>query len=471
MKRPNSASLILFGFSLGLITTTNAGTLGSAVFGDVPSGTYYDSAVGDMYAAGIITGYSDGRFGPNDYVTRGQVAIMMQRFKAHLTGQTIQVSSSSRSRRVVSSSSVATTSSSTPVVDTTINNAGAFRFTTGSYKADESKGTATINVIRYGGNTGTVTVKYKTENETATSGSDYDHTEGILTFADGKTSGSFVVPITDDSESEGNETVFVKLSSPGGGGQLGSPDTATLTIVDNDAGDGSEIDASNINGVFIFSASEYQVAEDMGSIEIVIDRTSGATGTATVKFATSNGTADSSYYDQNIGTLTFDDGETSKKITITIKDNTKNNGNKTINLKLSLPTGNATLGSQSISTLIIVDNEISSFDNGNLRLSSDNYPNGSEGNPLVITIDRVGGSRGKVTVDYESVNGQARAGDDYTATSGTLSFEEGESQKLIIIPILRDTRDDPRETFRFKISNPIGGATLMSPSEAIVTIQ
>ena len=462
MKRPNSSSLILFGFSLGLIATANAGMLGSAVFGDVSGGTYYDNAVGDMYSAGIITGYSDGRFGPNDYVTRGQVAVMMQRFKAHLTGQPIVVSSSSRSRRVVSSSSSQ---------DTTTNSAGSFRFTTGSYKASEDKGTTTINVIRYGGNAGTVSVEYTTEDGTANTGSDYDVVSGTLTFSDGKTSESFQVPIIDDNESEPNETVFLKLKLPGGGGKLGSPDTATLTIVDNDDGNGSTADPSNTNGVFVFAASEYEMAEDLGSVTITIDRTSGTTGPATVKFETIDGTADSSYYDQNNATITFADGEDSKTMTITLTDNNKTNGNKTVNLKLSNPTGGATLGSLSTSTLVIIDNEVSNFGNGKIKLSSDDYPNGSEGSPLMITIDRITGSKGVVTVDYETFQGSAREGDDFTATSGTLTFKEGESQKLIAIPILRDTKDDPREGLRFKISNPTGGAELISPTDAAVTIQ
>ncbi|MBT4119401.1 MAG: hypothetical protein HOG89_00245 [Candidatus Peribacter sp.] len=474
MKRPNATSLVVFGFSLGLFASANAATLGSAVFGDVGGGTYYDSAVGDMYSAGIITGYNDGRFGPGDYVTRGQVAVMMQRLKAHLTGQSITVSSSSvSSRRVVSSSSSTTTSSSssTSVQDTTINNAGSFRFTTGSFKVDEDRDAATINVIRYGGNAGSVTVKYTTENGTAEAGSDYDLSEGIITFADGKTSGSFQVPIVDDNESEGNETVFVKLSSPGGGGQLGSPNTATLTIVDNDEGDGSSVDPSNSHGVFVFSASEYEASEDMGSITITIDRTSGTSGTATVKFETSDGTADSSYYDQNVGTISFADGETSKTVTVTVKDNNNNNGNKTVNLKLSLPTGNATLGSLSTSTLVIVDNEISTFGKGKFRLSDNSYPDASEGSPQVIIIDRIGGSEGEVTIDYETESSLAKEGDDFTETSGTLTFKEGESQKRISIPILTDTKDDPRESFRFRIKNPTGGAETASPAEAVITIQ
>jgi len=475
MKRPNATSLIVFGFSLGLFASAHASTLGSAVFNDVSGGTYYDSAVGDMYSAGIITGYSDGRFGPNDFVTRGQVAVMMQRMKAHLTGQSIAVSSSSTSRRVVSSSSSTTTSSSSSssseAGDATVNSAGSFRFTTGSYKVDEDRSAATINVIRYGGNVGSVTVKYETQNGTADSGSDYDLSEGTLSFADGKTTASFQVPIIDDNEAEDNETVFVKISDPGGGAQIGSPDTATLTIVDNDEGDGSSADVSNAHGVFIFSAVEYQASEDMSSVTVTIDRNSGTSGAASVKFETTDGTADSTYYDQNNATISFGEGESSKTVTITVKDNGITNGNKTVNLKLSTPTGGAALGSLSTAKLIIVDNEISSFGNGKIRLEEEKYDNASEGNPMIVIIKRMGGSKGEITVDYETVNVLAKAGDDYTAVSGTLTFKEGESQKQIVIPILTDTKDDPRESFRFKISNPTGGATLDSPSEAVITIQ
>src|SRR3990167_4117553 len=112
MKRPSASSLVLFGFSLGILTSVSAASLGSSVFPDVPAGSYFDSAVGDMYAAGIITGYSNGKFGPNDYVTRGQVAVLMQRLRNELTGGSVSVSSSSRSRSSESSESSSSSTSS-----------------------------------------------------------------------------------------------------------------------------------------------------------------------------------------------------------------------------------------------------------------------------------------------------------------------------------------------------------------------
>ena len=43
-----------------------------------------------------------------------------------------------------------------------------------------------------------------------------------------------------------------------------------------------------------------------------------------------------------------------------------------------------------------------------------------------------------VTVDYATSDNTAEAGDDYTETSGTLTFAAGETVMAIIVPILDD---------------------------------
>ena len=64
-------------------------------------------------------------------------------------------------------------------------------------------------------------------------------------------------------------------------------------------------------------------------------------------------------------------------------------------------------------------------------------------------------------IDYATVNGAARAGSDYTATSGTLIFEPGDnSYQQVTVPILDDSIEDSGETFSFVLSNPTGGAEL-----------
>ena len=52
----------------------------AALFSDVGADAYYGEAVRWAAALGIVTGYSDGCFGPGDPITRQQMAVMLYRF-------------------------------------------------------------------------------------------------------------------------------------------------------------------------------------------------------------------------------------------------------------------------------------------------------------------------------------------------------------------------------------------------------
>ena len=96
-------------------------SVGSSLFPDVPAGAYYDEAVGEMYDAGIIRGYADGTFGPGDYVTRGQVAVMLKRFRDELLQGGIatgQPESSSRTSRQETTATPPSSTSSCPTAQT-----------------------------------------------------------------------------------------------------------------------------------------------------------------------------------------------------------------------------------------------------------------------------------------------------------------------------------------------------------------
>ena len=74
---------------------------------------------------------------------------------------------------------------------------------------------------------------------------------------------------------------------------------------------------------------------------------------------------------------------------------------------------------------------------------------------FVVTLSRA--ASGAVTVDYATSDGTAQAGADYTAASGTLSFQAGESSKTIHIAVLDDAVDDGGETLTLTLSNPSKG--------------
>ena len=113
--------------------------------------------------------------------------------------------------------------------------ANSFQLSSSSYTASETGPTVTITVNRSGSNSSPATVDYRTFNGTASEKGDYTTGSGTLSFDVGDTSKTFKILLTDDVYVEGNETLNIALSNPIGGPVLGTTNTATLTITDNDA--------------------------------------------------------------------------------------------------------------------------------------------------------------------------------------------------------------------------------------------
>lgn len=67
-----------------------------------------------------------------------------------------------------------------------------------------------------------------------------------------------------------------------------------------------------------------------------------------------------------------------------------------------------------------------------------------------VTLDAP--SNQTVSVHYATADGTAKAGSDYIAVSGTLSFNPGETSKQIVVPILSDT-EAGKETFFFNLND------------------
>ena len=87
-----------------------------------------------------------------------------------------------------------------------------------------------------------------------------------------------------------------------------------------------------------------------------------------------------------------------------------------------------------------------------------------------VTVLRKGGAFGNVTVNYATGNGTAIEPGDYTAKTGTLTFDVGETSKAITVPVIDDTTDEADEVFTVTLSAPGGGATLGTLITSSVTI-
>jgi uncharacterized delta-60 repeat protein len=107
---------------------------------------------------------------------------------------------------------------------------------------------------------------------------------------------------------------------------------------------------------------------------------------------------------------------------------------------------------------------------GNVQFSASAYSAAENSGTAVITVTRVGGSDGTVTVNYATSNGTAVAGTDYTAVSGTLTFTAGQTTQTFTVSL----KDDgifqlTNKTINLTLSSPTGGGLLGIPSTAVLT--
>jgi uncharacterized repeat protein (TIGR01451 family) len=138
------------------------------------------------------------------------------------------------------------------------------QFTSANVSVNEGAGSVEIIVTRTGDVTSPATVGFGTfdqallaacsvVNGKASERCDFGSTAGTLRFAAGETIKSFVIPIVNDVNVEGNETFTILLGSAVGA-QFGVTATATVTILDNDTTPATQ---NPIDGVDPFVTQQY----------------------------------------------------------------------------------------------------------------------------------------------------------------------------------------------------------------------
>lgn len=108
---------------------------------------------------------------------------------------------------------------------------------------------------------------------------------------------------------------------------------------------------------------------------------------------------------------------------------------------------------------------------GGLQFDSTNYTAQQNAGTVTVTVDRVGGSTGAVQVNYATTAGTAVPGQDYTDTSGTLSWTDGDATpKTFNITILNNPQAQSNATVFLTLSNVSSGSYLTAQSNAVLTI-
>ena len=309
----------------------------------------------------------------------------------------------------------------------------------GNDTAAESEANATFTVTRSGDASGPVSVDYATQDGTAKAGADYTARTGTVAFAAGETSKSIDVPILQDTLDEAAETFTVVLSNEH---NATISDASGLgTITDDDA-----TPALSISDVTV---AEGNSGTTNAVFTVTLTPTSGQA--VQVDYTTQNGTATApADYATRAATLVFAAGENSRTISVPVIGDTVDEANETFTVQLSGAVNASISDATGIGT--ITDDETDP------TLSIDDVPNVNEGNSgttnATFTVTLTGNTARTVTVAYTTQDGTAKAGEDYTAKSGTLTFEPGDTSEPITVLVTGDTLDEADETFTVKLSAP-----------------
>ena len=247
------------------------------------------------------------------------------------------------------------------------------------------------------------------------------------------------------------------------GSDKSSSSTATSNL--------STVDAS-ANGALSLAQATYSATQSSGTVTVTVNRADGSAGVVTVDYATTDGTATAgTEYTSANGTLIWQDGDADpKSFTIVLSNATPFAGTRSFGVSLTNVQGGAFLGTPNTATVTINgDGAVSS--SGALAWSATSYSVAQSAGTVTIMANRTGGSVGAVSVTYATADGTAKSGTDYTASSGTLKWADGDSSaKTFTVAVSHATPFTGTRGFTIALSGASGGASLGAPSTAAVTI-
>eukprot|EP00931_Biecheleriopsis_adriatica_P051601 TRINITY_DN2994_c0_g2_i1.p1 TRINITY_DN2994_c0_g2~~TRINITY_DN2994_c0_g2_i1.p1 ORF type:complete len:839 (+),score=157.62 TRINITY_DN2994_c0_g2_i1:75-2591(+) len=218
---------------------------------------------------------------------------------------------------------------------------------------------------------------------------------------------------------------------------------------------------------YSFENSNVSCLESCGALAITVKRESSdglPLGKGSVQYKTVEETAKGGEdFIAKDGVLDFDEGEEAKLIKILIIDDDALEDDEYFAVELFKPVASdssvdATLGDANICRVRIVDDDAIGefcFCKAEEKIEEDS----SHDKIVSIGVQRVGGSKGKVSCTYRTEDGSAKAGLDYDSAEGKLEFEDGQMSSQIDLVIKPRGRYEATELFRLYLENAEGGAS------------
>ena len=440
------------------VTVTRSGTISGAVSADITFTDDTATAPADYDNTVITVNFADGEFAPqpiiipivNDIMVEGSETFSLA------LGNVIGPA-------VLGAQSTATVT----ILDDDVATPGTLEFDAATFSINED-GTpvSAVTVTRSGGSDGEVSAEIAFTNGTATAPEDYNaNTPIVVTFADGE-DGSQTFPITvvnNETLFEDDETINLTLGNVMGGATLGTQDTATLTVVNDDP----------LPTISIFNTSQNEGDSSTTPFTFFVDLSNPSEEAITVEYTTDDGTAtlaDGDYVD-NDGTLIFAPGTISQTITVDVNGDETFEGNETFFVNLGTAT-NATVSVQNGqgTGTILGDDVIPTVSISPSVLTLNEGNSGTTAYTFTVFLSNI--TDEVVTVDYITDDGSATTlNNDYLDNDGTLTFNPGDFSQTITVDINGDATLEGDEDFFVRFIGATNGtiSSIQNESRGVIS--
>ena len=314
-----------------------------------------------------------------------------------------------------------------------------------AYSVDEG-GTVEVTVTLSADPEREVTVQLSHDPQGDTGSADYSGVPGSLVFQIGDTEKSFTFSATADDIDDDGESVALGFGTMPDRVTAGT--TATVTITDDDAA-----------GVTVSKTALSIDEGGNGSYTVVLD--TEPTDHVTVAVAGHAGTDIS--LDKTSLTFTASTWDTAQTVTVTAGEDNDAASDAAVTLTHTA-NGGGYVAVQETVTVTIVEKDAS-------VLSVEDAQAAEDGGNVVFTVSISAAAGQEVTVAYATSGVTATAGQDYTETTGTLTFAANSvANQTISVPVADDAVDEEEEeTFTLTLSNVQGASLAGGASTLAVT--
>ena len=319
----------------------------------------------------------------------------------------------------------------------------------------ENGGSSVVTAALSAASSEAVTVTVSATPVSPAASEDFTQTGTTLTIAAGETTSTGTVTLTavDNDVVAATKQLTVSGSLTGGHG-VSAPASRTLWIFDDDS------------ATLGLEPVSVRVAEG-GAASFAVTLSKAAASDVTFSWETAGGTATagSDYTAQPATAVTIAAGDTTASVEVPTAVDALVEGPERFTVSLSpvtLPPG-VSLGTTMAEVTIEDDDRVTA------SMEDVTVSESAGAASIAVTLAEVAAV--PVVLTYETSDGSAAAGSDYTAASGNVTIPAGATTQNVSVTVLDDGVDEPNETFAFTLSDPRPSEhVVLSDATATVTI-